>query len=49
MDHKKEASCKSEPPLKNIDEVIKDCHEVADKFKIESLGDTECLVPPEVE
>lgn len=37
------------PPLKDVEEVIEDCQEVADKFKVDPLGDIGCPVPPEVE
>lgn len=46
---KKEAPYKEEPKLKNVEEVIEECKEVADKFKVDPLGDIGCPVPPEVE
>lgn len=44
-----EAPYKSEPPLKDVDDVIDECHAVADKFKVDPPGDKECPVIPEVE
>ncbi len=38
-----------DPELKDVEEVIEECQEVADKYKIEPLGDLGCPVPPEVE
>ena len=49
VDGSKESPYKSKPPLKNVDDVIDECHEVADKFKVDPLGDKECPVIPEVE
>jgi len=46
---KKKAPYKSEPPLKDVEEVIEECNEVADKFKIDPLGEIECPIPSEVE
>jgi len=46
---KKKAPYKSEPPLKNVDEIIDECREVADKFKIDPLSDIGCPLTPEVE
>lgn len=40
---------KREPALKEVPEIIEDCHKVADKFDIKGIGELPCPVPPEVE
>ena len=43
--HIEEAPYKQEPAK----EIIEECEKVADKFKVDPLGDIGCPVPPEVE
>ncbi len=43
------APYKTERRLKTVTGIIEECHETADKFKVEHLGELPCPVPPEVE
>jgi len=43
------APYKTEPGLENVSGIIEECHETADKFKVEHLGELPCPVPSEVE
>ncbi len=40
---------KAEYKLPSRREIIEECEKVADKFKVDPLGDKECPVTPEVE